>query len=140
MLPGVHLGMKCVANRSIEAIGVGALEHHAEVVAVGPILLRSELLPDTLVKPGIWKRVRERNADVVGTRLANESNGLLDIAPVLTGISELEEIARADSFVVQMLTRGEHFFDLKTFVHRVEDLLRAGLHAHPDFGASSARQ
>ena len=28
----------------------------------------------------------------------------------------------------------------KPFVHRIEDFLRAGLHAHPDFGASRALQ
>ena len=83
VFPGVHLRMKCVANHAIKCIGIGAFEHHAEVVAVGPILFRSELLTHALVEPSVRKRVREGNTDVVGTRLANESDRLLNIVPIL---------------------------------------------------------
>src|SRR5271165_7488629 len=126
LLPGVHLRMKCVANRAIKCVGISAFEHHAEVVAVGPILFRSELLTHALVEPSVRKRVREGNTDVVGTRLANESNSPLNIVPILTRIAELDEVARADAFALQMPARRDNFFDLKTFFHRVEDLLRAG--------------
>src|SRR5580692_7627392 len=127
LLPGVHLYMKCVANRAIKCIGIGAFEHHAEVVAVGPVLFRSELLTHALVEPSVRKRVREGNTDVVGTRLADERNSLLNIVPILTQIAELDEVARADAFASQVPTRGDNFFDLTAFFHRVEDLLRAGL-------------
>src|SRR5277367_6634848 len=70
-LPGVHLRMKCVANGAIKCICIGAFEHHAEIIAVGPILFRSELLTHALVEPSVRKRVGEGNTDVVGTCLAD---------------------------------------------------------------------
>ena len=97
--------MQRIANRAIEGIDIRTLEHHTEVVADGPVLFRSELLAHTLIKPGIGEWVRKGDADIVGTRLANESNRLLNVTPVLAGISELQEVAGAYPVAAEILAR-----------------------------------
>ena len=41
---------------------------------------------------------------------------------------------------LKALACGDHFGDLQAFIHRIENFLRAGLDAHPDFRASGTLQ
>src|ERR1700730_5050923 len=139
-LPGIHLRVQRIANRAVERIGVSTFKHHAEIVTVRPILLWPELLAHTIVETRVWQRVGEGDTNIVRPRLANEHNGFLDVFPGFARISELEEIASADAFSAQVLSRVDNFLDLKAFVHCIQDLLGSGLNSHPDLRAPSLLQ
>ena len=87
--------MNGVVKGAIELTLVRALEHHRKVLAVLPVCLCSHLLVDPLVETCAGKRVRDGNSDIVRTRPANELNGLFDVCPGFSRITELDEEAGA---------------------------------------------
>jgi hypothetical protein len=56
-LPRIDFRVQRITNGAIKRIGVSALEHDAQIVAVGPVLLGTELLPHTLVETRVGQRV-----------------------------------------------------------------------------------
>ena len=90
-------GASASAERAVEAAGERALEHHIEVVAVGPVFLGPELAGDALVKRRARQRIRDRDADIVGAGVAHQGDGLLNFGPGLARIAELQEVAGADA-------------------------------------------
>jgi hypothetical protein len=122
-MPALDFRMQCVAYGAVEVISVGALEHNAKVVAVGPILLRAELLFDASVEARVREGVREGDPDIIGTSFANESDCSLNVDPMFAGIAELQEIAGAYALAFEMLPCGNDFLDLEALIHGVEDFL-----------------
>src|ERR1035441_9207520 len=123
---------------TIEGGGESALEHHVQIVAVGPILLGAQLAGDHLVERRAGKRVRNRDADIVGPGIADQRDGLFDFGPGLAGVAELEEIAGPDVVAAQVVARLVDLPEARPFVHGVEHV--TGLHAHPDLVATGAAQ
>jgi hypothetical protein len=88
------------------------------------------------VKPGAWQRIRNRNADIVGLRLAHHSDRCFDVGPFFAGIAELKKETRADTVTLQVFPCRKDLFHANAFIHGVENFLRSGFGAHPDFGAT----
>src|SRR6185369_8346358 len=105
-------------------------------VAIVPIALQAQLISNTLVEARIRKRIRERDSDVVRSRLTDQVDSLTDIGPCFSWISELEEECRANAIGIQVLTGAYDVVDLQAFLHSVEYALRARLHAHPSLFAT----
>src|SRR6185369_3808003 len=91
--PEVQVPVEELVELAVEAGLVGALEHHGEVAAVVPAVLRPQPGLDHGVELGAGKRVGDGDPDVVGQGLAQEPQGLLDVRKSLAGIAELEEVA-----------------------------------------------
>src|SRR5580700_12322250 len=98
--------MQGIADISIKLILISALEHYAQIIAVGPISLGAHLLSHAFVESCPGKRVRKRNSDIIGMSPAHQRNGLLNVLPGFSGISKLQEITSADSFPLQILACG----------------------------------
>ncbi len=70
----------------------------------------TQLFVDAFIEFRSGKRIGNRNSDVVGTGLADQLNGLLDIIPGFARITELKKEAGADSVGLQAVP-GVHQFD-----------------------------
>ena len=92
-----HFQVQRVGQGAIEVGGKGALKHHVQIVAIGPVLLGAELAGDHLVERRARQRIGDRDADIVGPRLAHQRDGLFDFRPGLAGIAELQKEAGADA-------------------------------------------
>src|SRR6202011_2338708 len=103
--------MECVSERLVKLILIGCAEHDAKVVAIGPVSLGSDLFLYALVEDGTGEGIRKRDSDVVGACAADECYRLLDVLPGLSGISELQKVARADVFVSETGACGHNIGD-----------------------------
>src|SRR6185437_1032521 len=68
--------------------------------------------------------------------LPNQVDGLPQLRPGFSGVTELEEIAGADARFSQALPRGDYGFQIQPLIHCVEYRLRSRFDAHPYLGAS----
>src|SRR5580700_4884426 len=89
---------------------------------------------------GSGKRVGNGDANVVGLRVTNQFDRVLNVLPGFTGISELQEVTGANPLAPEIFASLDDLVYARTFVHRIQNLLRAGLCAHPYFGASGSTQ
>src|SRR5580704_9261927 len=103
--------MQGVVKGAIELTGVGALKHHRQVLAVNPVRLRTQLLPDAVMEPSTWKRIGHGNAKIVRARLPYHLDGLFNVAPGFAGVAKLQEVARANSILPQTLARSGDLFN-----------------------------
>src|SRR5579872_659015 len=108
---------------AIEFAGVSTLEHHGEIFAVHPIGLFAELFPNPLIKFRAWKRIRNRNADVVRLCVTNKLDGLLNLGPRFTRIAELKEKAGANAVPTHVLPRLNNLSNANALLHGIQNLL-----------------
>src|SRR5439155_10179861 len=106
-----------------------------EVVRIHPLSLCSQLLPNSRVERSAGKGIGNGNSDVIGARLADQLDSLLDMFPGLARVAELQEEAGADALALKIFPGYRGLLDARALVHGVEDFLRARLHPHPDLGA-----
>src|SRR5450755_2272162 len=100
----------------------------------------ADLRGDDLVKFGAGQRVRHGHADIVRLRGTNHGNGLLNLIPALTRITELKEQPNSDIVLREVPASVMNLLDSNALIHGVKDALRSGFRAHPDLGAASAFQ
>src|SRR5262249_46826353 len=100
--------MQGLTHRAIKLRGVGRLEHDAEIIAVGPVPLAAKLRLHTLIEARARKWIGERDSDIIRLRVANQRNGLLQFSPSFARIAELQEVAGANSGLLQPCPRGDH--------------------------------
>src|ERR1700728_771780 len=129
--------MKGLAHSMIELSRMARLEHDGEIVAIDPVALHSELLLYPFVKHGTWQRVGKRDPDIVWTGPEYEGNRLLQFCPRLAWIAELQKITGPDARSSQSLSRPNDRLQFQSLIHCIENCLRPGLDAHPDFSATS---
>ena len=130
--------MERVSQRHVELVLIGCAEHDAKVITVGPVSFGPDLFLDAVVEDGSGEGIGKRDSDVVGARVADEGYRLLDVFPGLSGVAELQEVACADAFIREARASSDNIGDVKTFIHRVEDVLRTGFHTHPYLRATRA--
>ena len=86
---------------AIKLVRVRALKHHGHVFAIRPIRLFPQLRPYALVKLGSGQRIRNGNSNVIGTRVTDQLDRVLNVLPVLARIAKLQEEAGPNPFVPQ---------------------------------------
>ncbi len=112
----------------------------AEVVAVDPVTLASQLRLNALEEARTRQRIGERDANVVGSRIAHQLYCLADLGPAFPWVAELKEVARPYAGGSEPLSSGMNSGELQTLFHRVENLLRTRFDAHPYFDAARSFQ
>ena len=130
--------MQRVAQRPVELAAIGALKHHSQVVAIFPVFLRAKL--GQVVKLRARKRIGYGNANIVRLRLAHHPDCALNIVPIFTGISELQEQANANPVRPEVPASLISLLHAQSFLHGVQHLLRTGFGAHPDLSAARISQ
>ncbi len=133
--------MQEVSHRPIEIGGVGALEHHFEIVALAPVRLRTQLLLDQIVEFRPRQGIGNADADLVGLRLFEQPSGRLDVAELLVHVAQLNE--ESDAYTrrrLEAFPRRENFRDRRTLVHRIQYALAAASAPRPRFPASGIAQ
>ena len=136
----VHLRMQQIPNLAIEVRRVGTLKQHRQIVTVRPVRLAPEVHADAVVKRRPRQGVRDRHADVVRFLGTDQIARLEDRAPVLTGISQLDEPAGPDTVLLQEMGPFANLVERGPLLHGIQHVLRAGLDAHPDLLATRLRQ
>jgi hypothetical protein len=101
VVPRVHFRVQGIAESQVKLVFVCRLEHQAQVVAIGPISLGADLLLHPVEECSARQRIRERDADVIRSRIADQLYRFLNVLPLLSGVAELQEIAGANTRVCQ---------------------------------------
>src|SRR6185295_19609544 len=101
----LKIAMHISVQPAIEVGGEGSAIQHREIAGIRPIALSTEILLDALVKTGARQRIRHRNAELVGLRAAQKPDGLGDIVRVLARVTELDEMADANTCRLQEASR-----------------------------------
>jgi hypothetical protein len=132
--------MERVTKSVVEGVVVAGGVDCAEVVAVGPVTLFSQLRLNAVEETRAWQGIRERHADIIGARLANQVHCLADFGPTLTGVAKLEEVTCTYAGGCEPFSSAMNCGELQSLFHRIEDLLRTRLDAHPYLDAARSFQ
>src|SRR5258708_34186437 len=116
---------------AIELRAIRAVIKHRQIVGVDPVLATSQLFLNRPKELRAGKWVRDGDTDIIRGAIPDQLNRLFDVVAGLSRVAELEEEANLDSSEVQPASRFGDVFDPGTFLHGVEDFLRAGFGAKP---------
>ncbi len=132
--------MQGIVQGTIDLVVVRSLNHHCEILTVGPVGLLAQLCLHPFIEFCSGQRIRYRHSYVVGARGANYGGGFLDVFPSFPRVSELQEVAGANALLMKVVPRFRNLLDACSLIHGVENFLRPRLHTHPYFGTTSASQ
>ena len=105
----LHFIVQRVAKGAIKLVCVGGAKHHAKILAVDPVALLPKLLLHALMKHRSRKRVRHRDADIVRSAPADQSDRLFDLRQRLARIAKLEKERRANAGSAKPLPRASRW-------------------------------